>query len=212
MKENNCLFSRVIGIDVGSSISGVCVLDCGQIVIGFNCENDNLIGRIMEYTKKRDTIVLIEDIRPYDNKLSLQVIDTCKFIGELVYRLKVELSLPYRLIPRSYVKKWIFDAFTLICNDRIKKKILYRHESNIKKGKKGLINKDGEMRKPSFIWVDDRIIVACMKDYWQIPTPKPGKKSLFGLKDHSWQALALNTSFINTQSIDLMPNIQGMLF
>ena len=74
--------------------------------------------------------------------------------------------------------------------------------SNLKKELKGLINADGEMRKPSFNWVDDSIVKAALKSIYNIPTPKPGKPNLYGItKDsHGWQALAVCSFYFHSTS------------
>jgi hypothetical protein len=142
-------------------------------------------------------IVVIEDVRPYSLRLSQQVIDTCKFIGELTYRLKSELKIEYSLNPRSEVKEWVFTNHAEVCLPRIEKKIWDLHHRKEKMGLKGLRNANGDLRKPSFVFVDDRIMIAAMKEYWSIPTPKPGKSGMYGLKSHSWQALALGTMWLD---------------
>ena len=45
-------------------------------------------------------------------------------------------------------------------------------------------------RKPSFVFVDDKIVTEAMKYHFGIKLPEPGKGYQYGLKEHSWQALA----------------------
>jgi hypothetical protein len=135
-------------------------------------------------------------MRPYSGRFSQQVIDTCKFIGEAVYRAKNEFGSNPVLITRNEVKKWVFDTFPAICNERIAKRIEYMDGYKTGKGERGYRKKDGELKKPTFHWVDDRVCIAAMKEYWKIPTPKPGKKNIYELSAHSWQALALGTCYI----------------
>lgn len=203
-KSLSCIFS----IDVGSKISGVCVISNKEIIECVNISNELLCAKINEYYVKYRLIPIIEDIRAYSGKLSQDVIDTCKFIGELTYRLLSELQIDYfKLYPRSKVRKWVFDAFPDVCVPAIDKKIAYLDEYGKRKneelkaaGKKQkyrrYITKSGEMRKASFNYVDDRIIIAVMKKLWNIPEPKPFKPNIYGLKEDSWQALALASYYL----------------
>lgn len=129
--------------------------------------------------------VLVEDIRPYGLKLSPQIIETCKFLGELRYRLS-RAKINVQWIARNTVKKWVFDTFPEVCIPRIQAKI----------AKKGAKNRDGGDRQPSFVWVDDRIVIAAMKECWGIETPKPGRTNRYGLKAHAWQSLCLGAYFL----------------
>ena len=176
------------GIDPGSTICGVSQLTGGSIGYCFNETPVNVYDRILRLSEGSQFIVVIEDIFPYSLRLTPAVIDTCKLIGELSYRFKQCASV--ELIPRNSVKKWIFDTVPDECIPRINKKMLLKHNRNLKQNKKGLIKIDGQMREPSFQWVDDRIVIAALKTIYNIPTPKPGKPNCYGLKDHNWQALA----------------------
>jgi hypothetical protein len=199
-----CIFS----IDVGSNMSGVCVISNSNIIECVNLSNDLICAKIKEYYVKYRVVPIIEDIRAYSGKLSQDVIDTCKFIGELTYRLINELQVPYfKLYTRSKVRKWVFDAFPDVCIAAIDKKIAYLDEYGKRKneelrlaGKKPkyrrYITKSGELRKASFNYVDDRIIIAVMKKLWNIPEPKPFKGNIYGLKEDSWQALALASYYL----------------
>jgi hypothetical protein len=105
------------------------------------------------------------------------------------------------------VRKWVFDAYPDICIPAIDKKIAYLDQYGARKneelkaeGKKPkyrrYITKSGELRKASFNYVDDRIIISVMKKLWKIPEPKPFKPNIYGLKDDSWQALALASYYL----------------
>jgi len=105
------------------------------------------------------------------------------------------------------VRKWVFDAFPDVCMPAIDKRIAYLDEYGKRKneelrvgGKKQkyrrYITKSGELRKASFHYVDDRIIIAAMKKLWNIPEPKPFKSNIYGLKEDSWQALALASYYL----------------
>jgi hypothetical protein len=86
------------------------------------------------------------------------------------------------LIPRSAVKRWCFEQFPEICTPIIDAKIR----------KKGQVSvKTGEFRVGSFVYVDDKTVIECMKSLYKIPLPKSGKGYDYGLKTHSWQALAV---------------------
>lgn len=187
------------GIDPGSSICGVCQLNSGLIGNCFNIEPEKVYNQILRLSEGSKFIVVIEDIFPYSMRLTPQVIDTCKLIGELAYRFNTcDQVSSVHLVARNSVKKWIFDTQFAICEPRINKKILAKHNRNIKKGLKGMIKLDGEMRQSSFHFVDDRIVIAALKSIYNIPTPKPGKPNIFGLKGHSFQALAVGTYFTRT--------------
>lgn len=202
-KSLSCIFS----IDVGSDMSGVCVISNNTIIECVNLSNRLLCAKIKEYYVKYNILVVIEDIRPYSGKLSLDVIDTCKFIGELCYRLLNELRVPFKLYARYLVRKWVFDSFNEPCVMAINKKIAYLDEYGARKneelktaGKKPkyrrYITKEGVLRKASFNYVDDRIIISIMKKLWEIPEPKPFKSNIYGLKEDSWQALALGSYYL----------------
>jgi hypothetical protein len=183
--------TRIIGIDPGSEISGVCVLNGTTIEAAANVSNYELYNFIGQHLGKTKPIIVIEDIAPYNMRLSPQVIDTVKFIGVLTYRFSTNDSIKeLKLVPRNSVKKWIFDTCPDICLPRINAKMLTVDKRMVKNGKKGLRKTDGEMRLPSFHYVDDRVVIAALKKLYDIPTPKPGKPNIYGLRDHSWQALA----------------------
>jgi hypothetical protein len=186
------------GIDPGSAVCGICELRSGLIGHCFECEPKDVYNRIMSLSGASEIIVVIEDIFPYSLRLTPAVIDTCKLIGELTYRFKQNTQVEIlSLVARNTIKNWVFDTVPEECIPRINKKILLKNNRNIRDGKKSLVKKDGEMRQPSFQWVDDRIVIAAMKSIHNIPTPKPGKPNIYGLKStsHSWQALAVASFF-----------------
>ncbi len=171
---------RIIGVDPSNQECGIVVLDNGRITTAFNVSSDLFYSKITEFLIHRDFVVVIEDLRPYTTRLTQQVIDTAKFIGEAVYRLKCEVGARIELIPRNEVKKWAFDKFPEICLPIIDKRI----------DRKGYVSANGENRKASFVFVDDKVMTECMKSLYKIPLPKAGKGYLHGLQKHSWQALA----------------------
>ena len=179
---------RIIGIDPSNQECGIVVLDKGQITTAFNINSELFWNKITNFLVHRDFSVVIEDLRPYTTRLTQQVIDTAKFIGVAEYRLKCEVGANTQFVARNEVKKWCFDTFPHVCVPIIDKVI----------ERKDYRNKDGELRKASFVYCNDSVIQKCMVDYYQIPFPKAGKGYLHGLKSHSWQALALATMFYNS--------------
>jgi hypothetical protein len=177
---------RIIGIDPGSELSGMCVLDNGNIISAFNVTKEQLYCKLSNLLIHSSVTVVIEDLAPYTLRLTPSVIDTAKLIGELVYRLKIEISVYVELIPRSEVKKWVFDAVPEVCLPIINKKI----------EKKGQVSKNGEFRKPSFVYVDDNIVAKAVRYKRKIPLPKAGNGYEHGLQKHSWQALAVADCFL----------------
>lgn len=196
---------HVISIDPGSKRSGVCYIMLSDEspaetqIAGFNVDNESLIPEIKKYYVKSQTRVVLEDIRPYGLKMSNDVINTCKWIGELDYRLRIEFGATVEYVTRGAVKKWVFEAFTGLCVERINRKISYLDDYGDRKGKKRYRTKEGVLKKASFHWVDDRIVIAAIKEFWKIPTPKPGKQNIFGLSEHSWQALAAGSCFLSKE-------------
>lgn len=181
----------IVAVDAGNKVSGLIVLINGAIAYAENAANERVMTVIKEFNSSADTmLVLIEDIKPYSLKMAQSVIDTIKYIGSLEYRLN-EAKIEFKLYGRNKVKKWIFDRFNSICVARIDKKIEYLDKLRKSKGEEGLRSKDGSLRTASFVFVDDRVVIAAMKDLWSIPTPKPGKTNQYGISAHSWQALAL---------------------
>ena len=188
------------GIDPGSSTCGIVGLNSGLIGDCFECEPNEVYHRILTLSGANTFTVVIEDIFPFSMRLTPQVIETCKIIGELTFRFKECMHAEVHLVARNTIKKWIFDTVPEECIPRIEKKILYKHTRNLAKGLKGLTKIDGEMRQPSFQWVDDRIVIAALKCMHNIPTPKPGKSNIYGLKStsHAWQSLAVCSFFYHS--------------
>lgn len=177
--------ARIIGIDPGKTC-GMVVLDEGKITSVFNIMSEQIYEKVANYIIYPYCTVVVEVIRPYSLRLTPQVIDTCEFIGELKFRLKTWAGANVETVARNQVKKWCFDTFPDVAVPIIQKKIL----------KKGYVNKEtGEPRKPSFVWVDDRIVTNCMKVKYKIPDVKPGFGYQHGLKEHSFQALAIGAYF-----------------
>lgn len=176
----------IIGIDVGNVVSGVVTLLDAQISTVKIMDNKDVFDLVSSYVAKyKNVAIVVEDIKPYAGNLSQQAIDTCKFIGQLTWRLD-EISAKYQMVTRSKVRKWVYDSFPNIALPVVQSIIEKRNQKN----------NDGKNRKPSFVYVNDSIVIKCMKEMWKIETPKPGKGYEYGLKSHSWQALALASIFM----------------
>jgi RNase H-fold protein (predicted Holliday junction resolvase) len=191
----------VISIDPGNKRSGVAVIYQANLfenpLYGFNIQNEALVDEINKHYVKYNPIVVIEDIKYFKGKISDEVVETIKFIGELDYRFKRGIGLKTTYVTRGQVKKWVFDSYQEECREYINKKIAYLDDYGERKGRKRYRNKNGELRKATFHWVDDRMVLSVMKKLWSIPTPKPGKKNLYGFSEHSWQALAAGSCFLS---------------
>ncbi len=175
----------VIGVDTGNLVSGVVALLEGQIHLVKTMDNSDVFHVIRGYMVKYRTVrVVIEDIKPYAGNLSQQAIDTCKFIGQLTWRLD-EVKAKHIMLNRSQVRKWVYDQFFQLVIPLVMKRI---EQKNAK-------NNDGKSRKPSFVYVNDGIVLKAMKELWKIETPPPGKGYVHGLQTHTWQALALASCF-----------------
>jgi hypothetical protein len=180
----------VIGIDTGNLVSGVVALIEGQIQLVKTMENKEVFSVISGYMVKYRTVrVIVEDIKPYAGNLSQQAIDTCKFIGQLTWRLD-EIRAEYIMLNRSNVRKWVYDTFFQLVIPLVSKRIEQRNAKN----------NDGKNRKPSFVYVNDGIVLKAMKELWKIETPPPGKGYIHGLQTHTWQALALASCFSQSDS------------
>jgi hypothetical protein len=134
-------------------------------------------------------MVIVEDYAPYLGKLSPNTINTCKFIGEMCYRLKVG-TISHELIPRSAVKDWVFRAYSDIVVPLVDAKI----------EKKGSVTQSGAYRKASFVWVDDRMIIAAMRQEWDIKAESRANRFGITKADHGWQALAVGTCYMKRTS------------
>ena len=110
-------------------------------------DNKDVFDLIHSLTSKYKSVgIVIEDIKPYAGNLSQQAIDTCKFIGQLTWRLD-EIGVKYLMVTRSKVRKWVYDYFPDI--------VLPIVVSIIEK--KNQKNNDGKNRKPSFVYVNDSV-------------------------------------------------------
>lgn len=97
------------------------------------------------------------------------------------------------LYPRWEVKSWIFNKYPELCTELIINKI----EAAAKRKEKTSAGEIIARRNPSFIYVDDNIVARAIRIYWRLEKPKVGDKAPFGLKTHSYQALAIATFYID---------------
>lgn len=198
---------RIIGVDPGSERSGLIVLDDSAIMHASVSHNvDGFWCNITNFLDHQNLMVVIEDIKPYSMTLMPQVIQTSKFIGELLYRLKILDVANVKLITRWDVKKWCFENYPDICLPEIKKKMAR------KKKKDDSYDAD---RTPTAVYVDDKMVKKCMVAEYKIPVPKPGDGYKYGLQDDSWQALGLVTCFRSTRQKEVLTEpdqiFQGLL-
>jgi hypothetical protein len=135
--------------------------------------------------------IVIEDLAAYTGRLTPQVIQTAKFIGMAVYRIQSGFSGELAMVPRSAVKKWVFETYhgTIypLCQIKADKGAEKRAAEN---GDNAVTYKSA-----SFIYVDDRMVQLAMINHYGIKKPKAGSGYEFGLKDHAWQALAVATAW-----------------
>ena len=191
--------TRTIAIDPGNENSGLIILEGISIIGAYNLSNEALYSKISAYSIHPDLVIVVEDIKPYSLKLTPQVIDTCKFIGELNYRLKIAIGMNVKYVPRADVSRWVYDTFPTICGPLIDLKIekkMYDACSLETMQEIRVNGNGGNKRKGSFIYIDDKMVMESMKDLYQLKKPAPGKGYLYGLKDHSFQALALGRYYM----------------
>lgn len=192
----------LIGIDPGETHSGVAVVDENGIQKGFHISNNLLIEIILEYKSAcRWLIVVIEDMRPYRMRINDNVINTIKYIGQIEWRLGAA-GVEYVLFPRWEIKQWVYNNFNEMASEEAKKKIEWI-ATGLEKKTEGLRL---PRRKPSFVYVDDRIVEKAMKMWWKVGKPKVGQRTPFGLKTHSWQGLAMITFYIERHEPSFLQN------
>lgn len=181
----------ILAIDPGSENSGMAILEDGNIQRADNVTNEFLFTLIDEYTilnqDANNLTVVYEDIRPYEGRMNMRTINTIKMIGRLEYVLK-QRRLMFKGISRNEVKAFAFNKYCAELIPEIDKIIL----------RKKKITKQGVPYKASFHYINDRLVEKAMKLHWNIPTPKPGRKSLYGLSTHSWAALAVVSCYMNS--------------
>jgi hypothetical protein len=185
--------SILVGIDAGSKTTGVVSVLNGSLAKGWNTEDvvhEVAVGYISGFIKfgiSPDKILVVyEDIRPYTNKFSLDTIQTLKLIGAMEYRL-FAMNVECVGIPRSTIKYWVFERYKEMATERINKEIIRLDKKN----------DDGQYKKASFHYVNDRIVAEAMRLHYKVPPAKVGKSNMYGLSKHSWQALAALTAYLH---------------
>lgn len=168
---------NIIGIDAGSYKSGVVIIENGEIKKGMIVANSEVcqIVSTVQYSKY---LFIVEDLKAYAVRLSQDLIETAKFIGKLDYILS-EAGLNYKMVERVKIKKMVYDKYPSAPIE-VSKLIQQR----------GKLTKTGEFRKPSMIYVCDRVVANAMRYFWELPSGQ-GKRNKLGLSSHAWQALAL---------------------
>lgn len=195
---------KLVGIDPGEKESGIVLIRDMSIIEGKVLPNEFVWDKVMNYSDNGKITIVVEDIRPFSTKLTMQTIGTCKFIGELNYRAVMAPDAKLEYLTRFDVKDWVFRAFPEIAIPAIERKILTKHARLVAKGAKGLINKDGFMRKPSFVNVDDKIVRSAMAHFWKISDFGKGRRPKNGLMSHSWQALGVLSCYLAKQQAFLL--------
>lgn len=183
----------LLGIDPGSKSSGIIIFQDDTLLRGDNILNEELFELIDKYTWLEggyNLFVVYEDIRPYTSRFNMETIDTCKIIGRLEYVL-AQQRVPFKAVTRNEVKSFVFNRHNSVCVPEIIKKI----------EKKGRLSKEGKALKPSFQYVDDRIVKQAMKAHWNLKTPKPGQRDHQGIRLHAWQALGAVTCYFNIEDM-----------
>jgi hypothetical protein len=174
----------LVGIDAGSEQSGIAVISDGVIQVGDTIGNSHVFDFILNAGEGCDKLIIaIEDMRPYNMRITDGVIQTIKFIGQIEWRLR-EAGITYDLIPRWQVKQWVFLQYRLIIEPLIDRKIELAAKRKIKAGEKP------RNASASFIYVDDRMVSTAMREFWKIEKVKRVGQEAF-LKDHAWSALAV---------------------
>jgi hypothetical protein len=195
--------TKLVGLDCGETSTGVVVITESGIGSGYNISNDCVIQFIKKESKSaKKLLVIVEDVRPYNMRITNGIINTIKFIGETEWRLKSS-GIIYELIPRWKVKQWVFKKYNAMVIPEIIKKIDYARKRKEAIGE----TVNSKKQNPSFVYIDDRLVQKAMRKLWNIPIPKVGHTAAYGLKDHSWQALGLISCFLYTSDTFIWPGI-----
>jgi hypothetical protein len=180
-------------------MSGVCVLDNGLPVMAFNLNNGDLWDKLTAFLVIPNTLVALEVIKPYSNQLDPYTVSTIEFIGEAKFRLRMACGENLRLVSRFDVKKWVFDSFPGVVLPLVAEKIgkkLFDACEILTKTEIRVTGKGRTAPKPTFVYVDDKIVSASMK--WLYRLDK--KNKVKGLSSHALQACAV-ASFVNSVNI-----------
>jgi len=158
----------------------------GEIVRGMVIANDILLYMLTD-VKYKDYQFVIEDLRAYSVRLSQDLINTAKLIGKMEYILQQAGHTPL-LVERVKIKKMVYDKYPS-AKSEVEKMIRQRER----------MTKTGEFRKPSMIYVCDRVVANAARYFWDLPSGQ-GKRNKLGLATHSWQALALCSYYLFSES------------
>lgn len=187
---------RIIGIDPGSSMSGLCVLDSGRVISAFNLKNADLWDKLTTFLIHPSVSVALEVITPNRKPLDGYVVSTIEFIGEAKFRIRMACGENLRCVARYEVKKWVFDSFQHVALPLIEGKIdkkMFDACELLTRCEIRVTAKGKAAPKPTFVYVDDKIVSAVMKSVMD------GVK-IKGLSSHSVQAMAL-CCFVNSVNI-----------
>ena len=177
---------NIIGIDVGSKKSGVAIVTNSTVEKGMVIPNES-VCKLLAEPRFKDYKIVIEDLRAYSTRLSQDLITTAKFIGKLEYFLELAGHQP-TLVERVKIKKMVYDKYPSAVKE-VMEKIKQRNR----------VNSKGELRKPSMIYVCDRVVANAVRYFWELPQGQ-GKRNKLGLASHSWQALALCSYLLFSES------------
>jgi hypothetical protein len=93
----------------------------------------------------------------------------------------------------------VFDRFPEIVHPLVGQKILKKAFKLKTEGLDAsmLFKADGvTLRDPTSVWVDDSIVIAAMRQCWDIPAAGPFESNRYGISSHMWQSLALASYFV----------------
>jgi hypothetical protein len=192
----------IFSLDLGSLQSGYVIWCDGKLEKGGVEANEAIFGMIDRWTMFMDEVrllVLYEDIRPYTVRFNMDVINTIKVIGRLEYVLTGR-NVRHLAVTRYEVKRYVFDTFGDALWDKLVVKVARKQKAKerlaLKSGE--AVSEDKKPRKPSFHYVDDRIVINAMYIRWQQKKPKPGKTNPIGLRSHAWQALGVLSYYLDS--------------
>jgi hypothetical protein len=149
-------------------------------------------------------LVVVEDLMMYNLKTGGDsFIKTAKFLGQIEWRLK-DVDIKFNLIPRWEIKQWIFLQYRTIVEPMILDNMRRSTDRKKKKAEDAGIVFKARNASPTFVYVNDRCVIAAMRKRWGIEPCKGGRsKPLYNLKDHGWQALGLASYFLVREKIIL---------
>lgn len=190
-------FHRWIGVDPGKTV-GVVVVDAGRICGAYNLAHAAFWDKLTTLLIHGNCTVVIEDIKPFALRLTPDVIETCKFLGEMRYRLISGTAARVIMISRMAVQRWAFERFADVVVPLVKEQIHKKRFAacDWQTHEEILVDAEGIKKRGTvnYVYVNDKIVTQAVKAAWKIPLPAPGSGYPFGLKEHAWQALAAVTA------------------